>query len=357
MRSYSHIIEMIVSDDNLSKAIDRSALGKKNRSDVRWCLAHKQSVIEKVRELIENELFVPPKHKPKEINDGIVRKKRTIIQPNYKYEQIIHHAIVQVIAPHIERSSYRYSCGSMPDRGGTYGKKYIEKFIRKNPKKCKYVLKMDIHHFFESIDHEVLQGMINKKYHDAKFQRLMRTIIIGGGDGLPIGYYTSQWLANWYLQGLDYFIKQECGAKCYVRYMDDMIVIGSNKRELHRMRCKVSEYLEKELHLKLNNKWQVFRLDKRPIDFMGFRFYRNRTTLRRSIMLRATRKARRMKRLTWYNSCQMISYLGWFKQTDCYNVYLKWIKPYIVARKLKERVSAQQRRMNDEIKLAEELCG
>lgn len=351
MKSYNHIIDKIVSYDNLEKALNRSSKGKKNRKDVRWCLAHKETVIKEIQKMILNETFVPPKHTPKEINDGIVRKKRTIIQPHYKYEQIIHHAIVQVISPDIERSSYRYSCGSMPGRGATFGKKYIEKYIRENPSKCKYVLKMDIHHYFESIDHDIIIGMIRKKYHDEKFCRLMEKII-RSESGLPIGYYTSQWLANWYLQGLDYFIKQECGAKCYVRYMDDMVIIGSNKKELHKTREKVAEYLKERLNLELKDNWQVFQLKNRFIDFMGFRFYRYRTTLRRTIFFRAVRKAKRLSHLTWYNACQMLSYLGWFAHTQCYTAYLKWIKPYVSARKLKKRISVHQRRVNDEIKMA-----
>ena len=351
MKSYNHIIEKIISDDNLAKAIRRSSRGKKKRGDVRWCLANQETVIKKVREMILNETFEPPKHKPKEINDGIKLKKRIIVQPHYLYEQIIHHAIVQIIAPHIEQSSYLYSCGSMPKRGGTHGKKCLEKFIRNNPKHSKYVLKMDIHHFFASIDHDVLMNMIRNRYHDEKFCRLMEKIIRSGGKGLPIGYYTSQWLANWYLEGLDYFIKQECGAKCYVRYMDDMIVLGNNKKKLHETRRKVSEYL-KSINLLLNGKWQVFRLKSRDIDFMGFRFFTDRVTLRKTILLRATRKANRTKHLTWYNACQMLSYLGWFKHADCYSVYLTWIKPHVSARKLKKRISVYQRRLNHEACMA-----
>lgn len=353
MQSYNHIIEQIVSDDNLLKAIHRSSKGKRDRKEVRWCLSNTETVIKWIRYIIVNELFVPPGHTPREINDGIRQKKRIIIQPNYKYEQIIHHAIVQVIAPHIEKSSYRYSCGSMPNRGGTFGKKYLEKYIRKHPKKCKYVLKMDIHHFFESIDHDILMDMIKKKYHDEKFQRLMERIIRLGGDGLPIGFYTSQWLANWYLQDLDYYIKQECMADCYVRYADDMVIIGNNKKKLHKMRKMISDFLEKRLHLKLNGKWQVFKLESRAIDFMGFRFYKDKTTLRRSIMLRATRKAKKMGHITWYNSTQMLSYLGWFNHTDTYGLYLERIKPYVTKRKLRKCISAHQRRLNNDIKMAQ----
>ena len=78
--------------------------------------------------------------------------------------------------------------------------------------------------------------------------------------GLPIGYYTSQWFANWFLQPLDHYIKEELRAVCYVRYMDDMVIFGSSKRELHKMFIKIREYLT-TLDLEIKDNWQVFLFD------------------------------------------------------------------------------------------------
>lgn len=82
---------------------------------------------------------------------------------------------------------------------------------------------------------------------------------------------------------------------------------------------------------------------------MGFRFFRNRTTLRRSVMLKATRKAKRMcrkPRKTIYDCRQMLSYLGWIDCTDTYGMYLKRIKPYVSFQNLKRRISERQKAIN-----------
>lgn len=108
--------------------------------------------------------------------------------------------------------------------------------------------------------------------------------------------------------------------------------------------------MEKELGLTLKSNWQVFRFsyikdgeDKgRDLDFMGFRFYRNRTVLRRSIMLKASRKAKKLAskaRPTAYDARQMLSYLGWIKSTDTYDMYKKWIKPYVNFKRLRRKIS------------------
>jgi len=89
---------------------------------------------------------------------------------------------------------------------------------------------------------------------------------------------------------------------------------------------------------------------------MGFRFYRDRTTLRKSIMFKATRKARHIAKKVWktvHDCRQMLSYLGWLDCTDTYAMYKRFIKPYVSFQYLKRRVSAYQNRINKE----EKLCG
>ena len=111
------------------------------------------------------------------------------------------------------------------------------------------------------------------------------------------------------------------------------------------MRKAIADYLSGSLGLKLKDNWQVFRFDFngrfRCLDFMGFKFYRDRTILRRSIMLKAFRKAKSMKRkrITIYTARQMLSYLGWINCTDVYGFYVKHIKPYVNFGKLKRYVS------------------
>ena len=113
------------------------------------------------------------------------------------------------------------------------------------------------------------------------------------------------------------------------------------------MREAIADYLQSELGLKLKANWQVFRFSYgnnqgRDLDFMGFRFYRNKTVLRKSIMYKATRKARKISKKekpTILDARQMLSYLGWIDCTDTYRMYEKWIKPYVSFKQLKRKIS------------------
>ena len=126
---------------------------------------------------------------------------------------------------------------------------------------------------------------------------------------------------------------------------------------MHKALAAISEYL-KNLDLRLKPNYQVFKLayiDKngkergRPIDFMGYKFYRDRTILRRGIMLRAVRKALKISKktnLNWYECTQLLCYLGWFKYTDTYKVYERYIKPNVNIGECKKVVSLRQKRIN-----------
>ncbi|MBR5541917.1 MAG: hypothetical protein IKU64_06120 [Bacteroides sp.] len=365
MKSYNHLFEQYLSEENYELAVKNATAhkgGKKRKyRKAQYYKKHKGELKESLMNYAEH--FYNEKHQPKLIYDGVRRKQRTILIPSMR-EQVVHHMIVNVMKPIIMKSMYTHSYGSVPNRGAISGRKgkthggkdAVEKFIHGHPKDCKYCCKMDIHKFFDSVPHEKLKAMFRRIIHDERFLNILLTLVDANESefGMPIGFYTSQWFANFYLTGLDHYIKEVLGAKGYFRYMDDMVVFDGNKRHLHWIRMEVERYLNEELGLEMNPKWQVFRFHYvrkdgkdvgRFLDFMGFRFYRNRTTLRRTLMLRAARKAKkigRKKMKTVFDCRQMLSYKGWLTPSDTYRMYLKRIKPFISFQYMQRRIALYQ---------------
>lgn len=116
-----------------------------------------------------------------------------------------------------------------------------------------------------------------------------------------------------------------------------MILFHRNKRDLRKIKTLVENFLTKE-HLKLKENWQLFKTDSRPVDFLGYRFYRGYTTLRRSNFLRMKRRIKRIskkKNINILDASAVISYYGWIKHCDNYNFTQKYIKPYINFKKCK----------------------
>ena len=116
-----------------------------------------------------------------------------------------------------------------------------------------------------------------------------------------------------------------------------MVLFSRNKKELHKVKIAIDEFLKKE-HLIIKENWQLFKTDSRPLDFLGYRFYRGYTTLRRSNFLRIKRRTKKVfkkEKLSVKDAGAMISYHGWIKHSNSYNYNQKYIKPYIDLNKCK----------------------
>lgn len=356
MKTYKKLWDDFLSDENIEKSIKDFAKGKKKkRKDVKKFLNIYESNHKKAIEYIRNYAcnYENDKHEPVVIYDGISRKKRTIIVPSCR-ELIIQHMIVNTLKPMFLRGVYERSYGSIPNRGSHDGKKAIEKWTKHDIKNCKYILKLDIKKYFESIPHDVLKEKIKRELKDEKLLNLLFAIIDSTDKGLPLGYYTSQWFSMWYLKDFDHFVKERCYSPHYMRYMDDMVIFGANKRKLWNTYDSIISELEK-LGLVLNERSVLFRFVYykngikygRDLDFMGFRFFRDRILIRKSIYMKMCRKARRIfkkKKPSIYELRQMLSYLGWIKQTNVYRAYEMYIKPFFDFGKAKKRIGKYDKR-------------
>ena len=358
MKTYKHLFEKVVETENIKLAIWNASKGKRDRKDVAKILSDIENQVKVIRQTLINDQYIPGCKKEETINEGSNKKARRIRKPDFEYDQIVHHAIIQILAPIFQKGMYEYVCGSVPKRGMHSGKRAIQRWIRNDTKNTKYCLKMDIRHFYQSVDTGILKEKLKRKIQDDRMLNLLFRVIDSCDTGLPLGYYTSQWFANFLLQEMDHYIKEQLYATYYLRYMDDMVIFGSNKKKLHKMQIVIEKYLNVNLHLKMKQNWQVFRMKYtgkdlkekgRALDFMGFYFFRCKTILRKSSMLAVVRKARKIRKKqcpTWHDAASMLSHMGKFKHTDTRNVYERLIKPYADIKKLKKLVSKHQRKVN-----------
>lgn len=79
----------------------------------------------------------------------------------------------------------------------------------------------------------------------------LKEIIEEMRKGVPLGYFTSQWFGNFYLKALDHYIKEELHAEHYMRYMDDMVILGKSKKKLHKIHAAIETYLNDNLDLEI----------------------------------------------------------------------------------------------------------
>jgi RNA-directed DNA polymerase len=331
MKRIGFIFDKVCSIENIIEAISRSSIGKRNKKYVKRILDSSEYFVTEIRKMLVNQSYIPSPYTIKVILDGSSNKERTIYKPRYYPDQIIHWALMLQLHELFKGGMYEYTCGSVPGRGTSYGQKALRKWLDGDYKGTKYCLKMDISKFYPSIDASILKKMLRKHIKDNKCLWLIDSIIDSNAQGLPIGNYTSQWLSNFFLQELDHLIKEKFGVKYYLRYVDDMVILGSNKRKLHRVRKLIDEYLS-SINLTMKNDWQVFLITTRAIDFLGLRFFRNKTILRKRNSLRIRRriiKIHKKEVMTLQDACAIVSYWGWIKRCNSYRFYNKHIKPNV----------------------------
>lgn len=193
--------------------------------------------------------------------------------------------------------------------------KDLYKDLHNNVEETQYCLKLDIRKFYPSIDHEILYSIIQKKIKDKWLLTLLKGII-DSAEGVPIGNYLSQFFANLYLTYFDHWIKEEVKCKYYYRYADDIVILDSDKSRLRNILITIKFYFHNILKLKLKPNYQIFPIEKRGIDFVGYIFRHKYILLRKSIKAKMLRLVnlylnKKISKSTFES--RMTSYRGWLK--------------------------------------------
>ena len=281
-------------------------------------------------------------------------KKREIQALQFKDRVVQHCLCDNILMPFFENRLIYDNCACRIGKGTHFAMDRLTGFMADHYKKHGtkgYILKYDIRHYFDSVDHEVLKRMLLKVPDDDVRELLYRIIDSYSADGngkrgLPIGNQTSQWFALYYLDPMDRIIKEKMHIKYYVRYMDDGILIHESKEVLKETRRQM-ENIAEALKLEFNSKTQIFPISQ-GVDFLGFRFYLTDTgkVIRE---LRTANKRRWKRRLRKFKEdyrngekslddimLSMNSYHGHLSHGHTYKLQKKVMKDFVLSRELKD---------------------
>ena len=246
-------------------------------------------------------------------------KQRLIFRLPYYPDRIVHHAVMNVLEPILVSTftANTYSC--IKGRGicGQRGAWGAVKSALKDRDNTTYCLKFDIKKFYPSIDHDILKQLVRRKIKDNDLLWLLDEII-DSADGLPIGNYLSQLLANLYLTYFDHWLKEVKRVKYYFRYADDIVILHGDKQYLHGLLAEMRTYLANKLRLEINGNYQVFPVASRGIDFVGYVFRHTHILLRKRIKKNFARMVAKN-----CNPKSIASYKGWADHCNSYNLIKK----------------------------------
>lgn len=304
---------MLCSDENIKSAFEAAKKGKRHYREVQLIEANTDKYLGELREMLISKTFQTSPYETFTKVSGA--KVREIHKLPFFPDRIVHHCIIQVVQQLWVNSLIRDTFSTIPGRGIHDGVRRI-KAAMKDKEGTLYCLKLDINKYYPSVDHDVLKAIIRKKIKDEDFLSLLDNII-DSAPGIPIGNYVSQWFGNLYLNYFDHYCKEVLKCRYYYRYCDDVVVLADNKAFLHGVLAAMNDYLVGNLKLSVKSNYQVFPVDARGVDFLGYRFFHGYTLVRKRIVKEMKRKLDQ--------SASLASYWGWLKHADSYRLTQKYL--------------------------------
>ena len=212
--------------------------------------------------------------------------------------------LLPAISPLLIFDNYATQPGKGTDLARNRFGEFLKRYYRYNKTNHGYILRCDISKYFGTIDRQILFNMIKKLNIDDDCKNIIKTQIYSyqpdSPIGVCIGFQTVQWLAVYYLNGLDHYIKEQLHIKFYGRYMDDFYLIHPDKEYLKYCLFEIQNYLS-TLNIRLNDKTEIHKLSE-PTNWLGFHYRlddSSKVTIRitKQSVRRYIKRIRRFKKL------------------------------------------------------------
>ena len=217
-------------------------------------------------------------------------------------DRCIQQALMQVLQeawdPTFSESSYGFRPGRSAHQAVGQAQEYVAQGHR-------VVVDMGLEKFFDTVNHDILMGLVAKQVTDKRILRLIRGFlaagILEGGlvsqrvKGTPQGGPLSPLLSNLILDVLDKELERR--GHRFVRYADDANIYVRSRRAGERVMASVTRFLTRRLKLKVNTaKSAVGDVGERS--FLGFSFTRGEVPRRRIAPKALDRLRKRVRELT-----------------------------------------------------------
>lgn len=278
------------------------------------------------------------------------RGKERIIVPITIRDRMTQRVICDYSLIPVFKNKLIYDNGaSMKGKGVDFTRKRIEKHIREAIEEYGaddlYVLTFDFKSFFNSIPHKTCLNVLKDNYTDKRMIGLIMSIIKSYQEieikqirdiderskqldllnhyklnGICLGSQISQIMALVVPNKLDHYIKDKCGVKHYVRYMDDGMILSNSKEYLRKLYQGMVEICDC-LGLKFNEKKTRITKMTKGITFMKIKYIVTPSgklikKLTRAGITRMRRKMKKFRRLVDK---------GLMTLNDVYNSVQSWV--------------------------------
>ena len=278
MKRINNLYQQIILPENIEASELNARKGKAKQNGVKIFDQNKDYNLQMLHEILKLKTF---KTSPYTTFKVFEPKERIVYKLPYFPDRIVHHAIMRQMEPLFTKWFTNDTYSSIKGKGIHNASENLKKALQ-DLEQTKYCLKLDIVKFYPNVDHKILKQLLRKKIKDNDLLWLLDEII-DSADGLPIGNYLSQYFANFYLTYFDHWIKESKEIKYYFRYADDIVILSNSKNHLHQLLSEIKPYLNDNLKLQVKYNYQIFPVEARGIDFVGYVHFHTHTKLRKSI--------------------------------------------------------------------------
>lgn len=189
------------------------------------------------------------------------KKFRQVIDAPMK-DRVVHWMLYNYLLPIWQPRFILDTYGNLPGRGTHAAIQRLADFARRPANT--WALQLDISKYFHSVPHEPLKASVLRYVGDEDIRRLIVALVDSyctdaryddlfapdstyrqtPAKGMPIGNLTSQLFANIYLSDFDHWMKQELRVACYIRYVDDLVILGRNAEQLRTIGARIVERMD-----------------------------------------------------------------------------------------------------------------
>lgn len=329
MRRIGGAFERIIGIENLYGAWRDFRRGKRSRASVTRFSVEAERRLLQLHRALASRSYRPGPYRLHLIHEPKVR----LVAAAPVCDRIVHHALYRQLAPALDRSLIDTSYACLPGRGTHRAVLGFLGAVRTH----RYVLMLDIRHYFLSIDLGILNGILGRHLKEPRLLALCARVAESGrgiydhpdvraalglepgfpppNAGLPIGNLTSQWWANHYLSGFDHFLKRELRVAHVQRYMDDITLFDDDRDTLSAAREQGRDWLWTQRRLRLKNPDAEVRSTDGVFEYLGYRISRRGIRPTRDAVLRAERRLSELARAGDQARVERswASLMGWLK--------------------------------------------
>ena len=264
MKRVGNLMARIVHSDNLREAFLRAARGKSAREEVIAFRCHLPEELASMARELADGTYCFGEYRRFMVFD---RKPRQICAAPFR-DRVAMHAMMRICHPVFDAYQVCDSYASRPNKGTYAALERARSFARR----YEWFVKLDVRRFFDSIDHGVLMQQLSSLFKDRILLRLWEQLVEGyeasPGRGLPIGNLTSQYFANHYLAAADHRLHEQWHVPAAVRYMDDLLLFGDDRKGLKAVVTSYRNFLSDVLRLDLHE--PVMNRTCSGVPFLGY---------------------------------------------------------------------------------------